>query len=126
MTQSGCGCGGSTGPKLIFACSGAADVGAIADRAARQLMANGAGKMYCMAGIGAKIPAVVETTEAASKVLAIDGCPVDCAKLALEQNGFAGFEHLRLTDMGMEKGKSPVTEERIQKVVTEGTARLAR
>ena len=27
-----------TGPKLIFACSGAADVGAVADQAARKLM----------------------------------------------------------------------------------------
>jgi uncharacterized metal-binding protein len=110
---------------LIFACSGAADVGAIADRAARQLMADGAGKMSCMAGIGAKIPAMIETTEAASKVLAIDGCQLDCAKVSLEQAGFAGFEHLRLTDMGMEKGQTAVTEERIQKVVAQGAAKLA-
>ena len=31
--------------KLIFACSGAADVGALSDRAARKLTKNGDGKM---------------------------------------------------------------------------------
>ena len=48
--KNACACGSA--PKLIFACSGAADVGAIADQAARKLTKDGAGKMYCLAGIG--------------------------------------------------------------------------
>lgn len=43
--QSGGSCACGVGPKLIFACSGAADVGAIADQAARKLTKDGAGKM---------------------------------------------------------------------------------
>ncbi|MEK7995130.1 MAG: putative zinc-binding protein, partial [Planctomycetota bacterium] len=39
----------SGGPKLIFACSGAADVGEIADRAARRMTRNGSGSMFCLA-----------------------------------------------------------------------------
>ena len=35
-----CACGSA--PKLIFACSGAADVGAVADQAARKLTKDGA------------------------------------------------------------------------------------
>ncbi len=42
----------SSATKLIFACSGAADVGAIADQAARKLTRDGVGKMFCLAGIG--------------------------------------------------------------------------
>ena len=68
-------------PTLIFACSGAADVGAIADRAARKLTANGAGKMYCLAGIGGRVAGILKTTEEAEKILAIDGCPLDCTKI---------------------------------------------
>ena len=106
-------CGGT---KLIFACSGAADVGAITDRAARKLSKDGSGKMFCLAGVGGRVSGIMKTTEKASAVLAIDGCQLDCAKNCLEQAGFTDFEHLRVTDLGMEKGSSPVTEANVAKV----------
>ena len=102
--------------QLIFACSGAADVGAVADQAARKLTREGVGKMFCLAGVGGRVAGILETTKAAGKILAIDGCALDCTKKCLEEAGLAAFVHLRLSDMGMEKGKSPVTEERIQQV----------
>ena len=100
--------------QLIFACSGAADVGAVADQAARKLTREGFGKMFCLAGVGGRVAGILETTKAAGKILAIDGCALDCTKKCLEEAGLAAFAHLRLSDMGMEKGKSPVTEERVQ------------
>lgn len=111
-----CKCACSAAPKLIFACSGAADVGAIADQAARKLTRDGAGKMFCLAGIGGRVGGIMKSTEAAAKVLAIDGCPLNCAKLCLEQAGFTDFEHLQLADLQLEKGSSPVTDENIAKV----------
>jgi len=36
----------------------------------------------------------------------------------MEKQGFAEFDHIRVTDLGWEKGKTPVTEERIQEVAT--------
>jgi len=127
MSETGksCGCGCGSAPKLIFSCSGAADVGQITDLAARRLMAEGAGKMFCLAGIGGRVSGIMATTEAARAILAIDGCPLDCARKTLEQAGFTRFEHLRLSDVGMEKGQSPATEERITHVVDGGRARLA-
>lgn len=104
------------GTCLIFACSGAADVGAIADRAARKLTTEGIGKMFCLAGVGGRVAGIMKTTEAADKIVVIDGCPLDCAKNCLEQAGFTKFEHLQLADMGLEKGKSPVTGDAITKV----------
>ncbi|MFZ5830584.1 MAG: putative zinc-binding protein, partial [Planctomycetota bacterium] len=59
-----CACGSA--PKLIFACSGAADVGQIADLAARRLTAEGVGKMFCLAGIGGRVSGIMETTKTAS------------------------------------------------------------
>ena len=123
-TSDRCGCGCSGGSTLIFACSGAADVGQLADLAARRLTAEGAGKMFCLAGIGGQVRGIVETTRAASAVLAIDGCPLDCARLTLEQAGFDGVAHLRLTDLGIEKGRSPATPEQIDRVVAEAKTRL--
>ena len=40
---------------MIFACSGSADVGKIADLAARKLMEDGVGKMSCLAGVGGRV-----------------------------------------------------------------------
>lgn len=116
MTDNLCSCG--TGPKLIFPCSGASDVGEISDRAARQLTKNGDGKMYCLAGIGGRVSGIVESTKSAAKILAIDGCKMDCAKKTLQESGFTEFEHMRVVDIeGIEKGKSPPTDERISQVV---------
>lgn len=109
-----------SGPQLIFACSGAADVGAIADRAARQLTQEGIGKMFCLAGVGGRVSGIMKTTQAAEKILAIDGCPLNCVKNCLEQAGFKKFEHLQLADLELEKGKSPVTGDAIAKVVIKG------
>jgi len=123
MSQSpSCACGAA--PTLIFACSGAADVGAIADHAARRLTASGWGKMFCLAGIGGKVPGILKTTESAARILAIDGCPLDCARLSLEQAGFKSVQHLRLTDIGLEKGKSPLSEDYVVKAVTAAQAKL--
>ena len=111
-------------PTLIFACSGAADVGALSDSAARKLTADGAGKMYCLAGIGGRVPGILKTTQEAEKILAIDGCPLDCTKLSLEEVGFTEFEHMKVTDLGLEKGKSPAASENIATVVQAALIKL--
>jgi uncharacterized metal-binding protein len=122
-TQASCTC--DVAPKLVFACSGAADVGQITDLAARKISSQGAGKMFCLAGIGGRVSGIMATTEAAAKILAIDGCPLDCARNTLEQAGFDEFEHLRISDLGMEKGNTPVTDERVEQVAGHGLTRLA-
>jgi uncharacterized metal-binding protein len=113
------------GPRLIFACSGAADVGAIADQAARRLTKEGVGKMFCAAGIGGRVSGIMKTTGSADKILVIDGCPLNCLKNGLEQAGFDKFEYLQLADLGMVKGNSPVTEENICKAAAKGKEMLA-
>jgi uncharacterized metal-binding protein len=72
--------------------------------------------MFCTAGLGGRISGILKTTEAADGVLAIDGCPLNCVRSSLEQAGFKTFKHLQLADLGLEKCKSPVTEESINKV----------
>jgi len=113
-------CQCSAAPKLIFACSGAADVGHVSDIAARRLTDEGAGKMFCLAGIGGRVSGIMATTKAASQILAIDGCPLDCVRRSLEEAGFSEFDHLRLSDLGMDKGASPATPVNIEKVVVSG------
>jgi len=122
-----------TGPKaecctpastVIFACSGAADVGKIADLSARKLNADGVGKMSCLAGVGGRVKPLMEIAKGAQTILAIDGCPLHCARNTLEQAGFKKFEHLCLADIGMAKGKTPVTDEEVAKAASQGKAKL--
>ena len=107
--------GGNT---LIFPCSGAADVGEISDLAGRELTRKGLGSMFCLAGIGGNIPTIITKAKDAKNLLVIDGCPLDCARKTLEEKDIEDFCHFRVTDQGMEKSKSPATEERVTKIVT--------
>ena len=117
QTSCSCSCSTSQGPRLIFSCSGAADVGELADRAARNLTRDGHGKMFCLAGIGGRVSGIMKTTESAVSILAIDGCPLDCARKSLEEAGFKKVNHLRLSDLGFEKGQTALTEPNIAKVM---------
>ena len=76
--------------------------------------------MFCLAGIGGRVSGIMKTTESADKILAIDGCPLNCVKDCLQQAGFKKFDHLQLADLGLEKGHSPITEENINMVVEFG------
>lgn len=98
-----------TETKLIYACSGAADVGEIADQVARRLRAEGFTKMTCLAGIGAGLPNYVQSAKGMDENITIDGCPVACAKKTLEKIGVTPTSYI-LTDMGLVKGETPVTK----------------
>lgn len=117
-----CDCYGA--PILIFPCSGGSDVGALSDQAARQMTAAGIGKMYCLAGIGGRVSGILASTQGAERILAIDGCPLNCAKATLEQAGITNFNHINLKEIGMSKGQSPVTEERLTRISDEARSLL--
>ncbi len=98
---------------LIFACSGAADVGAISDKAARELTKEGVGKMYCTVGLGGRAEPILKTTREAETIVALDGCPLDCVKKSLDNLDFHRYKHVRLTDLGLKKGKSEMTPDNV-------------
>jgi len=105
-------CGGST--KLMFACSGCADVGELSDKTARKLHKDGFAKMYCLAGLGANLPNFIKLAKESEGNITIDGCPVACAKKILENNGMNPQSFI-LTDFGFEKGKTDINEENVKK-----------
>ena len=122
-TQAQCSC--TTAPNLVFPCSGASDVGGLSDRAARQMTVDQSGRMYCLAGIGGRVEAIMANTEAAAVVLVIDGCPQECARKTMELAGFEDFQHLSLAEMGFKKGETPLTTARIREVADKGAELLA-
>lgn len=103
---------------LIFPCSGGSTVGQIANEAAKELTALGHGKMYCLAGIGGNIEVILRSTKAAEKIVAIDGCVIQCARETLEQKGFTPDVHVVITDLGIQKKSGFMTDtDEIDKVV---------
>ena len=101
---------------LVFVCSGAADVGELTDRAARQLRQDGVAAMSCLASVGARDTDIMFNADMAERVLLIDGCPQACARRTFELAGMHRFCHFDLSEVGLKKGRSPVTAEAIQKV----------
>ncbi|WP_027182911.1 putative zinc-binding protein [Desulfovibrio inopinatus] len=122
--MSNCSCSCGTAPKYVVSCSGAADVGEVSDRAARELSRQGKVKMFCLAGIGGRISGMLKSAEAADLLIAIDGCPLGCASKTLEEAGFSGFEQVELHTLGLKKGESPVSQEHINIVIEEATKHI--
>ena len=104
---------------LVYACCGASDLGDIADRAARSFGRRSKYSMGCLAGLATEKADAISCANDARKVVVVDGCEDDCAKKILDRAGIESFEHIRLTDMGNEKWRTPATPARIRAVVKE-------
>ena len=100
-------CCGNEAVKLLYSCSGGADVGALSDRIARRLAKEGFGKMSCLAGVGADISGFIESAKCAEQNITIDGCPLRCAAKNFENRGIKPLSFV-LTELGFEKGKTEV------------------
>lgn len=86
---------------------------------------DGTGKMYCLAGIGGRVEGIMANAKAAAKILVVDGCKEECARKTMELAGFKDFQHLKLAEMGFEKGKTRVTAARIRQVADQAAGLLA-
>ena len=100
--------------RLLYACSGAADVGQIADLTARLLTKEKFGAMSCLAGIGAALPGFLDSAKETDN-LVIDGCPVSCGRKLFELHGLPCRE-IVLTQQGLIKGSTPATPEVVERM----------
>ena len=106
---------------IYLACSGASNTGAYSDKAARKIGASGKGKMLCLARFAIDENFAEQTKKDIkdnnSAIVILDGCPVNCAEKIMRQRGFSEYRHVNVTDYGIEKGKTPVTEEKVDEIV---------
>ena len=109
---------------IVLACSGASNTGAYSDKVARKLMSAGKAKMLCLARFAVdKIFAEQSKKELEDlgdegELIVIDGCPINCAEKVMKENGITKFKHINTTDFGIIKGKTPVTEDKIEEIIT--------
>lgn len=108
---------------IVLACSGASNTGAYSDKVARKMMANGKGKMLCLARFAVD-PKFAEQSKKdlealgdTGELIIIDGCPINCAEEIMKKSGFLKYRHINTTDFGITKGKTPVTEEKIDEII---------
>ena len=121
-------CCGNDGEKtvLLYACGGGANVGEISDKAARELMFEGKGIMFCLAGLGGDVQGMVQTARDADLNLVIDGCPMDCAKKTFDRHGITNYIQIKVTHMGIEKVKGVrCTQEQLDNVITKAKEIIA-
>lgn len=117
-----CTCGGGEQDekkRIIFACSGASNVGELSNAAAVVLTKEGFGSKACTASLAIKTPSVMNKTKEADEIIIIDGCPVGCAKKIGEAADVEPDQYIVITDLDIKKvGDMDVNEDDLEKVVS--------
>jgi uncharacterized metal-binding protein len=102
---------------LLYACSGAANTGLLADQVMRKLNRDGVGDSTCLAAVGADLSGFVESARSATKNIVSDGCSVACGKRIFEARGLS-CEHFVMTEFGVEKSKTAITGDLIETIAS--------
>lgn len=115
MSGKACACScDCTAPKpLVFACSGASNLGQLTNSLAVRLSGEGQVAMSCLAGVGAHLSGFIVSARDSEQVLVLDGCAQRCAFKTLEHVGIVPQLYLNLGEQGFAKrhGASPTEEE---------------
>ncbi len=90
---------------VVYACSGCSNVAQMANDLALKLTDEGIAEMSCIAGVGGKVPALVNRAKIAETIVAIDGCQLHCCQSCLDQIGVGADLHVKLYEFGQKKVK---------------------
>lgn len=102
-------------------------MGQITNQSAVNLAQRGLGRHFCLAGIGGHVSGMIESTRAGKTLVAIDGCPVACARKTLEHAGFHAHEYIQVTDLGIEKNHDfDVNPSYVEKVTSHLVSQISR
>lgn len=88
---------------LVYSCSGSSSAAQMANDLAVSLDRAAVAEMSCIAGVGGDVPPLVETATSGRPILAIDGCPLQCARQCLENYDVEPDLHYDLSQEGVSK-----------------------
>jgi uncharacterized metal-binding protein len=88
---------------LVYACSGCSSAAQLANQVALHLDRRGAAEMSCIAGVGGDVPSLVKLARSGRPIVALDGCPLACAKNCLARHGVVPDRYHALQDYGVRK-----------------------
>ena len=102
----------------IVACSGASNTGCFTDSVARKLAESRQANMLCLAKIAIDDEKLIQSTKSSKdKIVVLDGCPFNCADIILKREGIDQFHHINTTNFGITKGKTPVTDDKVNEII---------
>ena len=100
---------------LVYSCSGCSNVAQLANTLAVRLDRAGIAEMSCIAGVGGRVASLVNKANSGRPILAIDGCPMHCARACLAQHGVTANVHITLSSYGLRKRyREDCSEEEVQ------------
>lgn len=88
---------------LVYSCSGCSNVAQLANTLAVRLDRAGLAEMSCIAGVGGRVSSLVNKANSGRPILAIDGCPLHCARACLAQHDVIADVHITLSSYGLRK-----------------------
>lgn len=88
---------------LVYSCSGCSSAAQMANHLALRLDRLGAAEMSCVAGVGGDVPHLLQIARSGRPIVALDGCPLECARSCLERHGLKPAVHHVLSRHGVRK-----------------------
>jgi uncharacterized metal-binding protein len=102
----------------IVSCSGASNTGKYTDEFARRMTAREEAGMICLAKVAIGDQTLIGgIKERDTKIVVLDGCQLNCAEKILRLEVITNIIHLNTTDFEIKKGVTPVTDEKINKII---------
>lgn len=72
--------------------------------------------MGCLCADANGLGFAMDPVKVAERIIAIDACSENCARLTMEQAGVSSYDHILLSALGLEKGHTKVNQEHIAQV----------
>ncbi|MFW0885380.1 UNVERIFIED_CONTAM: zinc-binding protein [Pseudomonas sp. JL1] len=88
---------------LVYSCSGCSNVAQLANTVALRLDRAGLAEMSCIVGVGGHVPALVNKARSGRRIIALDGCPLQCVQACLQQHDLEADVHVILSQLGWRK-----------------------
>jgi uncharacterized metal-binding protein len=88
---------------IIYSCSGCSSAAQMANYMAVKIDRKELAEMSCIVGVGGNVKKLVKTAKSGRKIIVIDGCPLNCSKACLNNQGIVPDLHVELTQYGVKK-----------------------
>lgn len=94
---------GSDALPLVYSCSGCSNVAQLANTVALRLDRAGLAEMSCIVGVGGGVARLVDKARSGRRIIALDGCPLQCVQACLRLQGLTADVHVILSQLGLRK-----------------------
>ena len=88
---------------LVYSCSGCSNIAQLANKVAIDLDREEVAEMSCIAGVGGGVKSLVNKAKSDRKIIALDGCHLQCVKNCLSRYDIKSTHHYILTEFGIKK-----------------------